>query len=216
MLAQLVALTNTSHASNQQVSITILEASSPPPHEEVTLTLEIYLEDARTLVTDKQLWEVTCFGVVNSGGLLDYNWPSNQLNVYTHHPVLFNFEAEQAVLHLQGPCSNLPALVGALYLAHGQACGYWVNFENTIFHLAAQLEHEGFAELVIPTPLVSGYIAASQQQGLACSVVDTEEAGYSATKLHALVFGAPRTCPDDVKLWQPYVVAERFTEKRLE
>jgi hypothetical protein len=102
-------------------------------------------------------------------------------------------------------------------MAQGAACGHWVNFQNTIYRLTKQLQKgDDKVELSIPTPLVQAYSKACQQQGVSCTIVDTQEAGYTSSKLQALILGAPEACPDDFRLWQPYVVAHRFEEKRIE
>lgn len=216
MLEQLTQITNSLHFRDNG-HFSVLEVIAPPPRDKVVFKLEIVLDDPESHESTRQVWEVTCLEVLDMGGLLDHNWPYSCLNVYTQHPVLYNFESPEATFHLYPPCSNIPALLGSLYLAHGSACGHWVNFQNTVYHLAEQLQSgDDAAELLIPAPLVQEYTKACQQQDVACAVIDTQDAGYTSNTLQALILGAPDACPDDFKLWQPYVVAHRFEEKRIE
>lgn len=216
MLEQLTQLTNSSHFRDNG-HFSVLEVIAPPPRDKVVFRVEVVLHDPASYESTRQVWEVACSEVLDMGGLLDHNWPYSCLNVYAQHPVLYNFESPEATLHLYPPYSNIPALIGALYLAHGTACGHWVNFQNTVYHLAEQLQpRDEVAELLLPAPLVPEYTKACQQQGVACSVVATQAAGYNSNTLHALVLGAPEACPDDFKLWQPYIVAHRFEERRIE
>jgi hypothetical protein len=216
MLEQLIQLTNSlDFVENGHFSV--LEVIAPPPRNKVVFKLEALVEDPQSHESTRQVWEVTCLDVLDMGGLLDYNWPYSRLNIYKDHPVLYNYESARATLRLAPPYSNSTDLLGSLYMAHDAACGHWVNFQNTIYRLTEQLQKgDNKVELSIPTPLVQAYSKACQQQGVSCTVVNTREAGYTSSKLQALILGAPEACPDDFRLWQPYVVAHRFEEKRIE
>ena len=109
----------------------------------------------------------------------------------------------------------MPALLGSLYEAHGEACGQWVDFSWQFTHLAWQLRTQQQAFLRVSTRLLPVYLPVFQQYGLTHAAEVSEPATGRTPPLHVLLFGNPVVCPDTLNLQQPYQVAQAFAEQRL-
>jgi hypothetical protein len=217
MLEQLIQLTNSSDFVDRG-NVHVIELHARPAESaDVFLTLDIRLEDEHTFEETSQVWRVRCleatYGVGNS--LRDYKRPYNQVRVYADHPVLFNY-AHGVELEVQGECPDLAALLGALYEAHGQACGHWVDFSWHFWHLADQLRAHQRADLLIRKPLLEVYTNVFQRHGLRHALHGGDTSAWIKPPLFALLFSNPLVCPDDFNLAQPYQVAQGFEETRLD
>jgi hypothetical protein len=217
MLDQLIGITNSKEFIDRG-DLNILEVNvQPQANNNLFLRLEILLEDEHTFESSSQVWEVKCLDILYgfSSSLYEYKRPYNQLNLYSEHPVLCNYEDDTSEVHISGDCKNIPELIGSLYLAHDQAYGQWVDFNNTFYRLAQELQSEKPAVLEFPSSIAKAYKPFFQARGLDYSIVRTNESSRDRDKIHALIFGNPLVCPDEYNLGQPYQIALGFEELRI-
>lgn len=222
MLEQLLRLTNSPEYLKGEGNMLISEvhgvadANNMPGRDQLTLKVDLGWKSGQADELNREVWGIVCRGVLDSGRLQSYVGHYPSITLHDEHPVLLNFIGSESTLHLQGPCSNIPALVGALYLAHEQACGHWSKFQNIVYSLAKWMQQKGEAELYLPSSLVEAYQEACRQQGIICNVTHTNSISNDITNLRALIWSQSDFHPPDFKLWQPYVVAECFEAERLE
>lgn len=216
MLNDLLQLTN-SPAFVERGDLRVLEVHCRPAESaDVFLTVDVRLEDEHTYEETAQAWQIRCveatYGFSNS--LRDYKRPYNQLRLYADHPVLFNY-AHGVEIEVRGMCPHVPALLGDLYEAHGQACGHWVDFAWHFSHLATHLRAHQRVDLLWPTPLVEVYGAVFAHHGLTHTLQGSPTSAWLDSPLQALLFSNPLVCPDTFNLGQPYQVAPAFEAHRM-
>jgi hypothetical protein len=155
--------------------------------------------------------EIYCEGIAytTSNRLHEYKRPYNRINVYDEHPVLWNYASSQ-YFTLKGKDVNIAELIGDLFLAHDEACGNWVDFHWKFHSLGRWLQTDDGAIIDVPVPLVDAYKPAFKKHRLSYEITDTREENNNYS---VVLFGNPDISPDNYNKGQPYIVAEKFTEK---
>jgi hypothetical protein len=85
------------------------------------------------------------------------------------HPALFEYDSRSTV-RLHGSCPDVAALLGALYIAHGHACGHWVAFHDLFGDLPVLLAAGQLVELEIPSGLLAAYGSVFAAHGVSYDV----------------------------------------------
>jgi hypothetical protein len=196
------------------------------PHDsaDLVLRLELVLEAPPTYDTISQEWEVRCRGSLggNLNSLVQPTLqPYTQLRIFDRHPVLFAYDSRSTVL-LEGACPDVAALIGALYLAHEQACGHWVAFHELFGHLPPYLASQQPVSVEIPSGLLDVYRPVFTHHGLHYHTIHELRSYYDGSPLHhsiipsqVLLFSNPLVSDDKQNAGQPYQVAEAFDEARI-
>jgi hypothetical protein len=154
--------------------------------------------------------EIYCEGIAytTSHRLHEYKRPYNRINIYNDHPVLWNYESSQ-YLTLKGNGINTAELMGALFLAHDEACGNWVDFHWLFHSLPKHLLTDEGAVVAVPMRLVDTYKPVFEKHKVAFATTDIREENNNYS---VLLFGNPDISPDTYNYGQPYIVAEKFSE----
>lgn len=154
--------------------------------------------------------EIYCEGIAytTSNRLHEYKRPYNRINLYSDHPVLWNYESSHW-LKLKAKNINVAELLGDLFLAHHKACGNWVDFHWLFNSVPDRLQTEDGATIEIPSRLLQVYKPVFDKHKLSYSITETND---TQNEYSVLLFGNPDISPDNYNLGQPYIVAEKFSE----
>lgn len=158
--------------------------------------------------------EIYCEGIAytTSNRLHEYKRPYNRINLYSDHPVLWNYEGSH-YLTLKGSNANISEFIGDLFIIHDKACGDWVDF-HWIFHsLPDRLNSPEGVRIDIPKKLFNHYLPVFNKHRVTHIIDETTDYKYDYS---VLIFGNPDISPDDYNFGQPYIVAERFTETLIQ
>jgi hypothetical protein len=155
--------------------------------------------------------EIYCEGIAytTSNKLHEFKRPYNRINLYNNHPVLWNYESSH-FLTLRGVNANISELMGDLFLVHDKACGNWVDFHSLFHGIPGEINSTDGVRVEIPARLLESYTPVFDKHKLTFThaVTDGRNHEYSV-----LIFGNPDISPDHYNFGQPYIVAEKFTEK---
>lgn len=224
MLSELTYITNSPDFLRYGNLFLVAVQWQPQASSDVVLRLEVVLEAPPAYDTLSQHWEVRCRGSLG-GNLNSFVQPTlqpyTQLRVFDRHPVLFDYDSRSTVL-LEGTCPDVTALLGALYLAHEQACGHWVAFHDLFGHLPTRLARQQPVSVEIPSGLLDVYRPVFTQHGLLYHLTHELRSRYDGSPLHhsiipgrVLLFSNPLVSDDQQNAGQPYQVAEAFEEARI-
>jgi hypothetical protein len=224
MLNELTRITNAPEFLRYGNFFLVAIQWQPHASSDLILRLELVLEAPPTYDTISQQWEVRCRGSLggNLNSLVQPTLqPYTQLRVLDRHPVLFDYDSRSTVL-LEGTCSDVVALIGALYVAHEQACGHWVPFHDLFGHLPTCLAKQQAVSVEIPSGLLDVYRPVFTRHGLHHHITHELRSRYDGSALHhsimpgqVLLFSNPLVSDTNQNAGQPYQVAEAFEEVRI-
>ncbi|MDJ1505032.1 hypothetical protein [Xanthocytophaga agilis] len=209
MLKKLIKITNSRNfVENGHLFIKEVVAKE----ESIKIGFEIH--DTYSLTTILRYeGEIFCEGWgVDAKDLHTYKRPYNQINLYTNHPLLWNY-ANSLIIKLERQSANVSELLGDLFIAHDKACGNWVDFHWIANSIPEYLNTKG-ASISVPEPLLDIYITIIEKHNLLYSIEEGHQNRNENDRV--LIFGNPVISPDDYNFGQPYVVAQSFTETIIE
>jgi hypothetical protein len=224
MLDELTRLTQSPDFLRSGLLVVQEVRCQPCVSPDLVLRLKLVLELPPNYDDPPQEWEVRCCRPM--GGNLNHFLhgtllPYVQLRVLGRHPVLFDYDSRSTV-QLHGTCPNVYALLGALYVAHGHACGHWVAFHELFGDLPTLLAEGPLVTLEIPSGLLAVYGPVFAAHGLTYDVTHELRSRYAdgprhrdLVAGHVLLFSNPLVSDDDHNAGQPYQVAEAFREARI-
>jgi hypothetical protein len=175
------------------------------------ISLELFFDPANG--GEKQKWEVDCAGVrefVICNSFID------NLYVETEHPVLLMFNEPYAQLYFYSVPTNIPEVMGDLFIRHVEVFGNWIPFARFLNRRPG-----GLPDLL---KMHSGMLADGPRTMIEkyASVLTAHGIGHSVrpTQLPRVLDGAkwqePATNAKALILGGAYVVADSFDPKRVE
>ena len=206
MLERLIEITN-SEEFLQDGHIAVKEVVARQREFDLRLIFDIQYSVEETT---KFHCEIYCEGIAytTSNRLHEFKRPYNRINLYSDHPVLWNYESSH-FLTLKGSDVNVAELLGDLFIVHDKACGNWVDFHWLFNSVPDRLSTTEGATIEIPARLLESYKPVFDKHKLTFAIVETTD----VTNEHSvLLFGNPDISPDNYNFGQPYIVAEKFTE----
>jgi hypothetical protein len=207
MLERLIQVTN-SDLFIQNGHIAIKEVIVRQREFDLKINFEIQDIITETVQYD---CEIFCEGIAytTSNRLHEFKRPYNRINIYQDHPVLWNY-GSAIYLTLKGQHVNIAELLGDRFLVHDYACGNRVDFHCLFSHIPNTLTSKDGATIEVPKQLKDTYKFVFDKHKVSYSIDDTR---VEKNRFSVLLFGNPEISPDNYNFGQPYIVAEKFTEK---
>jgi hypothetical protein len=176
---------------------------------EARFVFEIWTDDNED--TASQLWEVTCTDLAQTDGIPQVILSGTQLNLYNDHPVLWQWD-DEVFFSITGKASDIPALMGDLFIEHTKACGNWVDFHWLYQSLPETLATLRENQLAIPVRLKDTCFQVLERHGIPYQVneIQPKEKEYQV-----LFFSNANNWPDEENFKQSYIIADEFSERRL-
>jgi hypothetical protein len=173
------------------------------------LILDIWIDDEES--TQVQTWELTCTDLAQTDGIPQMIIPGTQLKVFEDHPILWSLD-DEVFFSVTSKASNIPALMGELFIAHTKACGNWIEFHWLYGSLPETLETLRENQLAVPVPLKDTCFHVLEHYGVEYRVntIQENEKGYKV-----LFFSNEEIWPDAINFKQSYIIAKEFSERRL-
>lgn len=173
------------------------------------MVLDVWIdEEENTLV---QTWELTCTDLGQTSNIPQFIIPRTQLKLYENHPVLWRFD-DEVFFSVTSKASDIPTLMGELFIAHSKACGNWVDFHSLYDGLPETLETLRDNQLAIPARLKETCFQIFDRYGVEYRVNSVQE---NEKRYKVLLFSSDEIWPDDENFKQSYIIAKEFSERKL-
>lgn len=209
MFEELIRITSTepyrSYGGMRVKEISIRPWETP----DAKFVFEIWTDDREDKVSE--MWEVTCIDLTQTEGIPLAIIPTTQLKLYDDHPVLWS--DEKIYFSITSKTTNIPALIGDLFIEHTKICGNWVDFHRLYSSLPKTLETLRENQLAIPSRLKDSCFQVLERYGVQFRVNSVE--GHD-NNYRALFFSKEGNWPDSENFGQSYIIAREFSERRLD
>jgi hypothetical protein len=171
--------------------------------------LEIWTEDNEDTVPET--WEVICDDLAQTDGIPQAIIPRTKLELFDSHPVLWHLD-DEVFFSVTGKSNNIPALMGDLFIEHTKVCGNWVDFHWLYAGLPTTLETLRDNQLAIPIRLKDACFKVLDKHSVEYRIntVQNNDKGYLT-----LFFSNPDIWPNEENFKQSYIIAKKFSERRL-
>jgi hypothetical protein len=158
-----------------------------------------------------EMWEVICNDLAQTDGIPQFIIARTQLKVFDNHPVLWHLD-DEIYFSITSKSSDIPGLMGELFVEHTKACGNWVGFHWLYAGLPETLETLRENQLAIPAQLKSACFGVLDKYGVGYHVnsVQNNDKAYNV-----LFFSNSDIWPDEENFKQSYIIAKDFSERRL-
>lgn len=176
---------------------------------DVKIVFEIWIDDLTNITTQK--WELSCVDLAQIDGIPQIIIPSTQLKLYNEHPVLWQWD-DEVYISITSKASNIPALMGDLFIDHAKACGNWVGFHWLYASLPETLNTLRENQLGIPAKLKVSCFQVLERYGVEYQIneLQPKERQYCV-----LFFSNANIWPDEENFKQSYIIAREFSAHRI-
>jgi hypothetical protein len=170
---------------------------------------EIWTDDNTD--TAPQVWEIICSDLAQTDGIPQAIIPRTKLELFDSHPVLWHLD-DEVFFSVTSKSNNIPSLMGELFIEHTKACGNWVDFHWLYSGLPKTLETLRENQLAIPIRLKNACFQVLDRYGVEYRVntIQNNDKSY-----HVLFFSNTDIWPDEENFKQSYIIAKKFSERRL-
>jgi hypothetical protein len=119
---------------------------------------------------------------------------------------------DQVYFSVTSKSSDIPALMGELFIKHTKASGNWVDFHWLYSGLPETLETLRENQLAIPAGLKTACFKMLDKYGVeyCINTIQKNDKNY-----HVLFFSKSDIWPDKENFKQSYIIAKGFSERRL-
>jgi len=158
-----------------------------------------------------EIWEVICNDLAQTDGIPQFIIARTQLKVFDNHPLLWHSD-DDVYFSVTSKSSDIPALMGELFIEHTKACGNWVDFHTLYDGLPETLETLRENQLAIPVRLKNVCFNVLDKYGVEYLINAVENRGKD---YYVLFFSNSDIWPDEENFKQPYIIAKQFSERKL-
>lgn len=170
-------------------------------------TFQVWTDDWKD--DPPEIWELTCINLGQTEGLPLAVFGHAEIKLYDDHPLLWN---KEVYFTITGGVNNIPEVMGDLFIEHSKTCGNWIDFSWIYGGLPTTLETLRENQLAIPTRLKDSCFEVFKRHGVQFRVNSVED---DQNDYRVLFFSNEDNWPDSENFRQPYIIAKKFTARKV-